>query len=161
MSGEWRAVVDARVIDAMEEHTRVADRLRREPSLPTWARNPKLHLDPSAWRAGYLGVRGDYDIPHALTMDLQERMPQALLRDLYRPVRESRWIEREIVEGTSRDCSQALTEARAARRPQPLPRIEPATRTVRAYQIWRRGMYDERWQPVIADDDPRRKRVSE
>lgn len=157
---KWRAVVDARVVDACERHERDADRLRREPSLPTWARNPRLHLEPSDWRAGYLAVRGEYDVPFELQQDLHRLMPQALLRDLYRPVHEERWIEREIIEGTGdRTGVQSLAEARAARRPPPLPRVEPGTRAVRAYQTWRRALLAERWQPILGDDEPRRKVV--
>jgi hypothetical protein len=27
---------------------------------------------------------------------------------------------------------------------------------VRAHQAWRRALYRERWQPILADDEPRR-----
>ena len=60
----------------------------------------KLHLEPDDWRAGFLRADRERDIPMELQNDLRENMPQALLRDLYRPVHEERWIERELVEGT-------------------------------------------------------------
>jgi hypothetical protein len=153
----WQAVVDARLIDACERHARGAERLRRVPSLPMFVRAPKLHVEPSDWRAGFVAVR-EYEVPPALTHDLQQRMPQALLRDLFRPVHEIGWVERELVDGTGdRGGFSALAEARAARWPPALPRIEPGTRAVRAYQAWRRALLAERWQPSLADDEPRRR----
>ena len=84
-----------------------------------------------------------------LTSDLRENMPQALLRDLYRPVYERGFIERGIVEGTgARGGFAAMREARAARRKPELPRVESGLATVRAYQTWRRALVAERWQPV-------------
>jgi hypothetical protein len=151
----WRAVVDARLIDRCEQHGRDSERLRRVPSLPTFAREPKLHLDPAAWGAGYLAVH-ERDLPPALHEDLHQLMPQALLRDLYRPVPKLAWVERAIVEGSDRGYLGAMREARAARQRPELPRVEPAVRTVRAHQIWRRALLAERWQPLLADDEPRR-----
>jgi hypothetical protein len=155
MSEAWRAVVDARLIDACERHQRGAEQLRREPSLPTFVRQPKLHLEPSDWGAGYLQV-SEREIPSELQQDLRQLMPQALLRDLYRPVHEIGWIERAIVEGTGdRGGALAMAEARAARTRPERVHVEPGTRVVRAYQIWRRELYAERWQPILGDDEPR------
>jgi hypothetical protein len=151
----WRAVVDARLIDACERHERGAAELRREPSLPRFVREHKLRLEPSDWGAGYLQVR-EREIPSELQQDLHELMPQALLRDLYRPVHELGFIERAIVEGTGdRGGVQAMAAARAARTRPERTYVEPGTRVVRAYQIWRRELYAERWQPILGDDEPR------
>ena len=154
--GGWRGAIDARLVDACERHGRGAARLRREPTLRTWLRTPRTHLDPADWRAGYLEVR-EREIPFELQEDLHQLMPQALLRDLYRPAYEERWVARELIEGTGdRAGLGALAEARRARVRPPLPRIEPAVRAVREHQAWRRALYAERWQPVLADDEPRR-----
>jgi hypothetical protein len=76
-------------------------------------------------------------------------MPQALLRDLYRPVHEERWFPREPIEGTGDRSGRATMQAaRVARRLPPLPRIEPGARAVVAYQSWRRAFVAARWQPV-------------
>lgn len=155
MSDGWRAVVDARMIDACERHARNGERLRRVPSLPTFAREPKLHLSPSDWRIGYLQVR-EREIPSELQEDLRALMPQALLRDLFRPVHEIGWFERTPIEGIDRGGIAALAEARAARRPPERVRVEPGTRAVRAYQTWRRELLAERWKPLLGDDEPRR-----
>lgn len=64
-----------------------AQRLLGEHEPPQVLREVKLHLeDPHDWYAGYLGVRGEYEAPYELRRDLKERVPQALLRDLFRPV---------------------------------------------------------------------------
>jgi hypothetical protein len=153
----WLAVADERLIARCEQHVADGERLRREPSLPTVLRAPRTHLDPADWRTGYLQV-SEREISPELRNDLRELMPQALLRDLYRPVHEVGWVERGIVEGTEdRGGFGAMDEARAARKLPPLERIEPTLRTVRAFQTWRRALYEERWQPVLADDEPRRK----
>src|SRR5262249_1144576 len=112
-------------------------------------------VDPADWRTGLVRVEGEREIPAQLINDLHEVMPQALLRDLYRPVHEERWIERELIEGTGdRGGFAAMQEAREARARRPeLPRVEPATRTVRADQTGRRGLLAERWQPLKTDSE--------
>ena len=164
MSGEetkapadkWRAVVDERLIRRCEQHERSATRLVRDWSVPTHLRDVKTHLDPVEWRTGFLQVR-ERELPSELHEDLRQQMPQALLRDLYRPVYEERWVERELLEGTAdRGGFGEMDKARAARQRPELPRIEPAVRTMRAYQIWRRALLAERWQPLLRDDEPRR-----
>jgi hypothetical protein len=149
MKDDWRAAVDERLIARLEAHVRRGERLVRDWSLPARIRPPALHLEPADWGAGYLRADRERDIPIELTNDLHETMPQALLRDLYRPVHEERWVERELVEGTAdRGGFAAMQAVREARRPPPLPRVEPAGRAVREYQAWRRALYAERWQPI-------------
>jgi hypothetical protein len=128
--------------------------LARDWSLPLRARTPRIHLEPADWRAGFLKVGEERELPVQLHQDLRERMPQALLRDLYRPVYEDRYIEREIVEGTTdRGAFSAMQEARAARTLPTLPQVEPALRTMVALQRWRRAFLAERWQPLRRDDE--------
>ncbi len=151
----WQAVVDERLIARCQAHVARGERLRRDWSVPLHARPPRTHLDPAEWRTGFLRVERERDIPLQLTQDLHELMPQALLRDLHRPVRDAGWVARELVAGTGdRGGFMALTEARATRTARPeLPRVEPATRTLRAYQTWRRALYAERWQPLRPDGE--------
>lgn len=150
----WQAGVDARLIARCEAHVRRGEQLVRDWSVPTNLRAQKTHLDPEDWRTGFLRVERERDIPVELQNDLHQNMPQALLRDLYRPVHEERWIAREIVEGTAdRGGFGAMHEARAARTIPPLPRVEPVTRVVREYQNWRRALVAERWQPFRRDDE--------
>jgi hypothetical protein len=152
----WAGVIDARLVARCEQHQRDGE-ARRVPALKTWLQPMELHLEPEAWNAGFLQVR-EADIPAQLSADLQERMPQALLRDLHRLVFEERWVEREPLPGTEdRQGRHALAEARAARKVPPRPTVEPSTRVMRALQTFRRGLMAERWQPLLADDQPRRR----
>ena len=100
-------------------------------------------------------VEGERDIPVELQNDLRQNMPQALLRDLYRPVHEERWVEREVVEGTGdRGGVAAMQAVRDARKVPELPRVEPIVRAVLEYQAWRRQLLAERWQPFRPDPEP-------
>jgi hypothetical protein len=150
---DWSSAIDARLIARIEQHTRRSDRLRRNWSVPLRARPPKTHLEPADWGTDFLRADRERDIPMQLTSDLRENMPQALLRDLYRPVYERGWIEREIHEGTAdRGGLGAMREAREARQRVPLPRVESGLAVVRAYQTWRRALVAERWLPIL--DEP-------
>ncbi|MDB4966785.1 MAG: hypothetical protein JWN44_2474 [Myxococcales bacterium] len=153
---KWRAFVDERVLWLCERHERNAARFIRDWSMPVHLRDVKTHLDPAEWRTGFLQVR-ERDIAVELNEDMKQLSPQALLRDLYRPVHEERWVAREPLEGTGdRGGFEEMQKVRAARQRPELPRIEPAGRTVRALQVWRRALLAERWEPTLRDDEPRR-----
>ena len=148
----WQAAVDARLLARCEAHVARGARLVRDWSVPTNLRAPRLHVDPADWRAGFLRAERERDIPMELQQDLRQNLPQALLRDLYRPVHEERWVAREPVEGTGdRGGFAAMQEVRDARKLPALPRVEPLTRAVREYQQWRRALVAERWQPYKPD----------
>lgn len=151
-------IADPRLLEACERHVRNGERLVREVRVRTYLRAPKVHVDPAAWNTGYLKVHERDNLPVELQNDLHQLMPQALLRDLHRLVQEERWVQKEEIAGTAIDRAglEALVEARQARRREPLPRIEAASGAVREYQRWRRALVAERWQPVLADDEPRR-----
>ena len=149
---EWRASVDARLVARCEEYTARGERMVRDWSVATSLRAPKLHLDPADWGAGYLRADRERDVPMQLSTDLHENMPQALLRDLYRPDFPERFVERELVEGSERSALPAMRQAREARQKPPLPRIGSSLGAVREYQTWRRGLLAERWKPV--KDEP-------
>ena len=152
MSADWKAGVDERLIARCEAHVTRGERLMRDWSVPTNLRPPKLHVEPADWRAGFLRVEDEREIPMQLQNDLRQNTPQALLRDLYRPVHEKRWVEREEIEGTGdRGGFAAMQTARDARKTPELPRVESLGRAVREYQAWRRGLLAERWQPFRPD----------
>jgi hypothetical protein len=153
MSDGWRAAVDERLLARCDAHTRRGERLTRDWSVPVNVREPKLHVEPEGWRAGYLRVGEEREIPMQLQNDLRQNMPQALLRDLYRPVHENRWVEREQIEGTGdRGGVAAMQAVRDARKRPELPRVESLGLAVREYQAWRRRMMAERWLPFRPDD---------
>jgi hypothetical protein len=130
----------------------------RHHSLPTVSRNPRNHLDPRDWYTGFLQADREVERPGQLVSDLNEVVPQALLRDLYRPVMESRWLEREPqMEPLDRAGLDGTRVARAARTLAPLPRITSLTVEVAAEQRRRRALLAETWKPLLRDDEPRRK----
>jgi hypothetical protein len=146
---DWRAVVDERLIARCDAHVARGRRLMRDWSMPERAQPPRSHLEPADWRTGFLDARREREIPSALQDDLRQNMPQALLRDLYRPEHEERWFPREIIEGTGdRSGQETMRAAREARKLPSLPRIEPGIRAVVEYQAWRRGLIRERWLPL-------------
>src|SRR5258708_7893443 len=71
---------------------RRAPELVRDPSLPR-AIGLRVHVEPEAWGAGYLAVH-ERELPPELYADLRELSPQALLRDLHRPVVAAQWVAR-------------------------------------------------------------------
>jgi hypothetical protein len=157
----YKELADERILSACERY--VSARLVHDFSVElTTRREPKLHLDPEAWGTGFLAVREREGFPAELIRDLHEVTPQAILRDLYRPVRVSQWFEREVRVELDEGGRRALAEARAAAvKREPLPRIEPTVRDVVAEQARRRAFLAERWQPAMADDAPRNPRPAD
>jgi hypothetical protein len=152
MSDGWKAAVDERLIARCHAHVRRGEALERDWSVPSNLRPVRLHVEPEGWRAGFLRVEDEREIPMQLTNDLRQNMPQALLRDLYRPVLENRWVQREEIEGTGdRGGFAAMRAARDARKLPELPHVESLGRAVREFQAWRRGLLAERWQPFVPD----------
>jgi len=146
-AGAWRDAVDERLLARCEAHETRSTRLQRDWSMPVQLREPRVHLDPSDWRAGYLRADREYEIPHQLRVDIRENMPQALLRDLFRPERQSIWIEREPVEGTGGAKSvDAMRLLREARQLPTVPRVDAGVRVLIEHQVWRRAMLAERWR---------------
>jgi hypothetical protein len=157
---EWQKAIDPRLLDKCHQHERDGEQLVFRPRLQTYFWMPRLHLTPEDWGAGYLREPREFDRPPQLVDDLKQRSPQALLRDLYRPVRQDQWHRFEPIEGTARDPLGGVDEARQARRVAMIaPRVEPIVRTVIAFMYWRIGMMQEPWQPMLPDDAPRRDNV--
>src|SRR5439155_12344478 len=112
-------------------------------------------LDPADWGAGYLVEPREYDLPIQLYDDLKQLTPQSLLRDLFRPVRELVWVEREVYAELDPGGRKAWLEARRAQPREPVPTVQPTTREMRAEQQRRREFLRESWKPKYADDQPR------
>jgi hypothetical protein len=157
---EWMKVVDPRLLDKCHQHERDGKQLEFRPRMQTYFSMPRLHVMPEEWGAGYLCEPREWERPAQVVSDLKLRSPQALLRDLYRPVRADHWHRFETIEGTVRSPLAGVDEARQARRvPMIAPRVEPIVRTVLAFMYWRIGMMQEPWQPMLPDDAPRRDNV--
>ena len=120
------------------------------------ARPIRTHLDPADWRAGFLAVR-DGGRPDEIASCMYEQAPQALLRDLFRPV-----FELQPIDWRFRDSYGARAAAESYRelktilhRRESVPRIEPSL------AIWSRqrlnwlARMNVPWKPHRPDDAPR------
>jgi hypothetical protein len=128
------------------------------PTLPMALREQKTHFDRLAdWYCGYLGVRAEFEPSYEQSQDLKECVPQAVLRDIYRPVRGSIMVE-PYYHDLQLDPGgrNGLKEARAALKREPLPTVEPAILDIVAEQRRRRRFLKRPWQSFRPDDAPRR-----
>ncbi len=150
----YRELADEWILRGVERYANA--RLIHDFTVAITLREPKLHLDPSAWGTGFLGVHEREGFPAELYRDLHELTPQSILRDLFRPVFQSVWHEREVRVELDEGGRRALAEAHlAAVKREVVPRIEPTVREVVAEQARRRAFLAERWQPAMPDDAPR------
>jgi hypothetical protein len=150
----YRTLVDARILDAVD--ARLAQELTHDWTVVTAARTPRLHVEPEAWGTGFIVVGRERDnFAPQLQEDLRELTPQASLRDLYRPVMQSRWVEREPLVELDPGALRSLADARAARQRDPLPRFEPLAHEMVIAQDRHRALLAERWQAHLPDDKPR------
>ena len=127
------------------------------PDLPLYvALTMPTQLDPADWGAGFLAVH-ERELPAALFADLRELSPQALLRDLHRPVEEFHVTPAEV-EGTRLigRWTEGAEDLRLAKERQVLPLIESSLRDVYADQARHKALLNEEWKPLLADDAPRR-----
>lgn len=133
-------------------------RLLPSRDMPQALRPQRTHFDDVLhdWHVGYLSVREGDEAPHELRQDLAQRVPQAILRDIYRPVRRPTFVERTVHE-TERDPAgiQALTEAKKGLQREPMPEIGSSVAVVVTEQRRRRRLLGRRWLPYRPDDAPR------
>lgn len=127
------------------------------PSLPqSWRPVRTLLEDPHTWYAGYLGVLGELDLPMELKADLRERVPQSLLRDVFRPIYATDYVDRIPLDvGLDPGGRQALKEGRQGLVRDPLPVIEPLVEEVIAEQERRRRFLQKPWPTYHEDNAPR------
>jgi hypothetical protein len=127
------------------------------PELPQSWREPRLHLeDPRAWYAGYLGVRGEVEIPWELRSDMRHKAPQANLRDVGRYVYPLYYVERQPMDfGLDPGGRIGTREAKEALSRKPLPVIKPVLGEVLVEQARRRRFLRESWRPFHDDTAPR------
>lgn len=127
------------------------------PKLPMAIRPQPTHFERlSDWNAGYLGVRAEFEPPYEMTRDLKEQVPQSILRDIYRPVRRQPMIEPTFIEiNADPGGRQAMAEAKAALKREPLPTVEPMSLVVIAEQRRRRRFLRRPWPSFRPDEAPR------
>ncbi len=130
--------------------------LKGLPEATTYVREQRTHLEPADWRVGYLSV-SDRERPPEVWSDLNEVTPQALLRDLHRPVRSTEPVERERHDiPTVGELARVRAEILAAMEDHRFPDYTPASRFVSALCEVRSRWVSEPWQPYLDDEAPRR-----
>ena len=127
------------------------------PPLPMAIRPQPTHFDRLAdWYCGYLGVRQEYETSYETQQDLKRAVPQAILRDIYRPVKQHTvdWEPAGIdIDPGGR---RALAEAKAAQKREPLPAPVSALEVFAAEQRRQRRLRATPWQAQRPDSAPRR-----
>jgi hypothetical protein len=134
-----------------------AGRLTHLRPATTWVRTEmRLATDPTGWALPASAEPREYDLPPELYTGMKQQAPQALLRDLHRPVLHFDRVGMELREGSEwRQLDEAYREIRRGQQRDPLPQIEPLTRVVRQEQERRHVFLTDRWQPFKPDDAPR------
>lgn|GEM_PF-4294169 len=153
------AAVDVRMLDYMDAvEARLKKPIVRElPPIELQVKpDMRLHLEPSEWGVEYIEVRELDMFGGQLREDLKVVRPQALLRDLHRPVRQVHWYPFEpMMETLDHAGLKGTAEAKAAQhfeRSQPIPSL---TKIVREEQERRRTWLATPWQPHYRDDQDR------
>lgn len=128
------------------------------PSLPMALREQTTRFDRiSDWYCGYLGVRAEFEPSFELSQDLKECVPQAVLRDIYRPVHGSPMVEPHYHDlQLDPGGRRGTLEAREAQKREPLPTIEPVILIMIEEQRRRRRFVRKPWPSFRPDDSPRR-----
>ncbi len=82
-----RKLADRRLLRRLASHIDNADTISQLPPPPALTPDSEklARFDFAAWKLSLAGEENLYDIPDELVADLNERTPQALLRDLHRP----------------------------------------------------------------------------
>jgi hypothetical protein len=128
----------------------------REHTPHTYAREPRTHLDPADWRAGFLEVH-EGGPPPDVREALAENTPQAHLRDLFRPVFNEAPVPLDLnplpLDPGGR---QAYAEVRAALVREPMPRVARSLELLAETRAEWRAFVDTPWQPFLRDEEPRR-----
>ncbi len=155
-SARIRRDADPRILRRVERW--LQPRLLPAREVPQAIRPQKTHFDDVLhdWHTGYLAVREGGDAPHELRQDLAQRVPQAILRDIYRPVRRQTFVER-IPHETERDPAgqKALAEAKKGLQREPIPEIGSSVVAMVTDLRRRRRLRSRPWLPYRPDDAPR------
>lgn len=144
---------DPRLIERLER-LRHPD-LERTYELVRYAGELPIHLDPGVWGTGFLEVHDSIAGDNIQSL-LHEPIPQALLRDLFRPPfsepRQFARLELPLDPG-AREAYRLIQEAK--RREVVVPPETIGESILRAREEWRTAM-TEPWKPYLDDDAPRR-----
>lgn len=153
-----RRDADARILARVDRW--LNPRMLPSRDLPQALRPQPTHFDNvlTDWHVGYLSVRepDPEEVPRELIQDLAERAPQAILRDIYRPVHRETFVERTVHEIEWDPAGQrAIAEAKEGLKREPLPQLESSVALVMTEQRRRRRFMNRPWLPYRPDDAPR------
>ncbi len=158
----WSEVADADLVAHVESYPARARRLLAQPDGPEIqlragaAQLSRFRLD--AWRLRLAGEPRETERPPQIADDLQERTPQAILRDLHRPVRPIPpiWL-RPIAWGTDPvKASAAAQEVMMERYTVRMAEL-PDPRAIRE-DAWRqlRDILGQPWERALPEGDRRK-----
>ncbi len=151
------ASVDAEMLDSLgRAEARLSARMVRQlppmhlqvkPDLP-------MHLNPVDWGVRVIEIRELDMFGGQLREDLRVVTPQALLRDLHRPVRTTAWYQFvPMVDTLDHAGLRGVAEAKAAQNYERATPVPSMTLAVREEQERRRAWLANRWQPHYRDDE--------
>ena len=148
-----------RRIARWEDHHMLPNRKSTEPPapLPMALRPQPTHFDRLAdWYCGYLGVRQEFETSYEQQQDLKQCVPQAILRDIYRPVKNPQFEWEYNGLDIDPGGRKGTAEAKKALQRDPLPTLVPAVAVFAAEQRRRRRLKNNPWMPQRPDSTPRR-----
>lgn len=150
------------VLDRIADKQLVAleNRYRRIHSLDATIelvlREPADHITPESWGLRPIEFQDRMIWNSELMGDLKQLAPQALLRDLFRPVRDGM---RYPQQPTDIPTPQALLAERMPAveimKREPLPEVCSSVIAMDESEQHRRFLYEEQWQPPKDDSEPR------
>lgn len=109
-------LIDPRIMAGIKR--RLLEFELREIDLPTFVYEPPLHLNPEDWMS--IGPVEEASLPFQVGQLVDNPQPQALLRDLVRPLWQFEHIEFERRGERDVGGEQAMAEAKAAQEREPL-----------------------------------------
>jgi len=156
--------------DHCERWTRNSPRLRMEslPPMPIYMRDTKVHVDPDQWGTGKLSEIAagaplyESSRPEEGQETMKAKSPQALLRDLFRPIHDFSQIEPAYIETGYQPANMAAAtlEIGLVGRTRLASKLDPACFMSRALveeQARRRAWLLETWhyeKPPDPDEKP-------
>lgn len=146
-------IADHKLLDAERRYLRIhsvdatIELVLREPadhvSPESWGIHPPEFQDRMIWNSEMMG-------------DLKQLAPQALLRDLFRPVRDDIRHAPEPVDAMTPQAVLAeRTPTLEVMKWQPLPEVRSSILAIEEADQHRRSIYTEDWQTVKDDSEPR------
>ena len=137
-------------------HGRFRPEIVRTHALPLYVRELPFHLDPADWRAGFLEV-SEGGPPMDVREGLREAVPQAQLRDLFRPEYSKEPVSLDLIElPLDPGARRAFAELRGQQQLEPIPYIPRSIDAIDERIVEHRAFVDEQWQPMLDDAEPRR-----